>query len=504
MRLSPTYLRLVLAGLLFPYLFSCSRHSADLPVPTASVQAPELTISEVQTWYQQHYATTFSTSPATLSNGSSSRTAAGGSTPLRHTHLVWPRALTVGHGAQTLVLVPLAGDQAQALFAGHWQGTRYLVVTKKENQALDGNLLELLLRRTNTPVDTLALFTSLYRSYHAGQVAAPPQGEGYLIAYTPGYVHIAGKHFLNGQLLAGNVRLKFFPSSNSSHLKGGSATSPQVPNGSGTLPTSPIANATNGGCGTYYNSGNGEDEYIDTIDCGNYVYDGNPDPTMPDGGGYSGPGDYGGTSSGSSDGGSYDNGGGDSDYAVSNANSEYVDPNKKYTAAQTPPSATEYNCAELRNTHPDDRIQTSLGGVVNIDRFVYINQGYDRNAIIGQRGYQNIAPGISMSMGPNMRYIQDPLNPDVVIDLRHMLTVAYYGYAFGNSVEVIEGLGGHPGSYDHQDYFSNQLGYDFYRNYKDRIDTNPSYFAYYLSDYLKDASLRSPNTDPVAIDKQCP
>jgi len=308
MRLSPTYLRLVLAGLLFPYLFSCSRHSADLPVPTASVQAPELTISEVQTWYQQHYATTFSTSPATLSNGSSSRTAAGGSTPLRHTHLVWPRALTVGHGAQTLVLVPLAGDQAQALFAGHWQGTRYLVVTKKENQALDGNLLELLLRRTNTPVDTLALFTSLYRSYHAGQVAAPTQGEGYLIAYTPGYVHIAGKHFLNGQLLAGNVRLKFFPSSNSSHLKGGSATSPQVPNGSGTLPTSPIANATNGGCGTYYNSGNGEDEYIDTIDCGNYVYDGNPDPTMPDGGGYSGPGDYGGT--GDSGGGGGDSTGG--------------------------------------------------------------------------------------------------------------------------------------------------------------------------------------------------
>lgn len=201
-------------------------------------------------------------------------------------------------------------------------------------------------------------------------------------------------------------------------------------------------------------------------------------------------------------GGTGSNGGGDNDSAVSNSTFEYVDTSINLTAAPAPPDVTEYNCNELENRHPDD--PTQQGNVGNIDLFVNNYGGQDRNTIIGQRGYQHIAPGIDMSMGPITRYIQDPLNPNIIIDLRHMLTVAYYGPAFGNSVEVIEGLGGHPGSYDHQDYFSNQLGYDFYSNYKSRIDANPSYFAYYLSDYLKDVSLRTHNTDPAAIKQRCP
>lgn len=307
MRLALTYLRLALAGLLLFDLQSCSHNPADLPAPAATIQKQELTITEAQTWYQSNYASTFSSSS---SNSSSPASATSGSrnSSLSQTHLVWAHALTVGQGAQKLVLVPLVGDQT--LFAGRpWQGTRYLVVTKNDNQALDGNLLELLLRRTTTPVDTVALFTSLYHNYHEGHPAALGQGEGYIITYTPDYHYIAGKHFRNGQLLAGNARLKFFPTGSSSHLKGGSPTSPQAPSGSGTFPTGPIANATNGGtCMAYYNSGNGGGAYIDSIgDCGggNYVYDGNPDTTMPDiGGSYSGPGDYGGTGDSGGSGGS--------------------------------------------------------------------------------------------------------------------------------------------------------------------------------------------------------
>jgi hypothetical protein len=66
-------------------------------------------------------------------------------------------------------LVPLAGDHA--LFThSPYAGPRYLIVAKTATNALEGSLLEVLLRRTAAPIDTLALFTGLYRNYRSGHL----------------------------------------------------------------------------------------------------------------------------------------------------------------------------------------------------------------------------------------------------------------------------------------------------------------------------------------------
>ena len=111
---------------------------------------------------------------------------------------------------------------------------------------------------------------------------------------------------------------------------------------------------------------------------------------------------------------------------------------------------------------------------------------------------------VTLPMGPIVRYIQNPLNPSVVIDLRHMLVVAYHGSLFGNSVEIMQGLGGLTSAYDHQDYFSNQLGYDFYGQYDNQISANPTAFAAFVQQFLLDRAGRSRNTDPDLIKQRGP
>lgn len=117
---------------------------------------------------------------------------------------------------------------------------------------------------------------------------------------------------------------------------------------------------------------------------------------------------------------------------------------------------------------------------------------------------------ITLSKGPILRYIQDPKNPDVIIDLRHMLVVAYYGPSVGNSVEVIQGWNDEPSAYDHQDYYSNQLGYDFYHNYGSSVSSEPGRFLEFLNDFLTQPtngsglSNRSRNTNPALVNQRCP
>ncbi len=103
-----------------------------------------------------------------------------------------------------------------------------------------------------------------------------------------------------------------------------------------------------------------------------------------------------------------------------------------------------------------------------------------------------------------MRYIQDPLNSSVIIDLRHMLVVAYYGPKAGNSVEIFQGIGNQPSAYDHQDYFSNELGYNFYNIYGSVFATNPQRFVELLQTFLLDANARSRNSNPTLIQQRCP
>ncbi|UOQ53070.1 hypothetical protein [Hymenobacter cellulosivorans] len=112
-------------------------------------------------------------------------------------HLAWQRAVLVGQGSEQLMLVPLASDAA--LFANSdYTGARYVVVTRKADNTLEGNLVELLARRRDAPVDTTALFTQLYQNYRSGIWNASIQGDGLVSVYTADYEYLVGKRFRGG------------------------------------------------------------------------------------------------------------------------------------------------------------------------------------------------------------------------------------------------------------------------------------------------------------------
>lgn len=209
-----TRLRGILLALGLGAAQACSQRPADQPAPAGSPAGAALSVAEARAWYQATYAGSTAAAtpgpqlPATASAaGAAPGGAAPGGAPAA---LVWERALTVGAGSQQLVLVPLTGDAA--LFARRpYAGTRYLVVARTSPNALDGSLVEVLLRHTPAPLDTLALFVDLYRSYRSGQFAAPGAGEGYVFLYSADYRYQAGRPFRHGQFVRSSARLGFQP-----------------------------------------------------------------------------------------------------------------------------------------------------------------------------------------------------------------------------------------------------------------------------------------------------
>ena len=201
MKIISTCLRGVLVTLGIAATQSCSHQAKELPAPVAT----SVSISEAQNWYQTTYPGLLT---ATASDEATTSLAATIPTTTSMAQLVWQRALTAGTGAQQLILVPFAGDAA--LFAhGSVAGLRYLIVAKQAANTLDGKILEFLLPRTAQPVDTLALFTSLYRSYQRGSLVAPAQGEGYVFLYSATYQYLTGRRFEQGRFLPGATRLAF-------------------------------------------------------------------------------------------------------------------------------------------------------------------------------------------------------------------------------------------------------------------------------------------------------
>ncbi len=79
----------------------------------------------------------------------------------------------------------------------------------------------------------------------------------------------------------------------------------------------------------------------------------------------------------------------------------------------------------------------------------------------------------SQSGGPTSRYVVDPANSDRVIDMRHFLSIGDMGEAIGLGVEVMQSTrdSWRPSAFDLQDFYSNNLGQqfyesDFYQGYK--------------------------------------
>ncbi|MEM9648655.1 MAG: RHS repeat-associated core domain-containing protein [Bacteroidota bacterium] len=141
---------------------------------------------------------------------------------------------------------------------------------------------------------------------------------------------------------------------------------------------------------------------------------------------------------------------------------------------------------------PDDIINKSfaqLGSSQGEDLsylgdFTSANDGLTFNQVITQRKDRSKTSLGSQPGGPDIRYIQDPINPSAVIDLRHMLYIGSKGPYVGNSVELLQALGGQKSAGDFQDAYSNFLGYQFHNAYKSKLESNPTKFADYLTEFL--------------------
>ncbi|TGE15046.1 hypothetical protein [Hymenobacter elongatus] len=255
--------RALLPALLVLFFQSCAPSTEELPSPTTTFS---LTVSEARAWYNISFV-------PPVHSGSNTLIVQGNAIPnSTEAQLLWQQAISVRQGSEQLMLVPLANDQA--LFTGRsWQGLRCLIIAKKSNHVLDGNIVELLLRRTPTPIDTVTLFTKLYHSYQDGYLTAPSQGEGYVLLYSADYRYLTGRKFNGGKYITGVARLRFKPYATSNFTAQDNRTWQSTDSESG-------AHATNSACTDWYSGNTGE--YITTTgDCW-------PNDNTGYGGGYGG------------------------------------------------------------------------------------------------------------------------------------------------------------------------------------------------------------------------
>lgn len=392
--------------------------------------------------------------------------------------LDWDKAVALGEPA--VVLTPV--HEAQNLFKkSSYQGVRYVLITATDEQNKEATIAEVLakgVRRNEQQMQNLVL--NLYQKYKGKNAINQHDFRGFVFFYTVAY------QFVQGEAYVGNGRAP-----HPARLQARRRTAPRRPANS----TEPDGGMVALACTDYYDeSGN----YITTGgDCSTIPYDPDSGVDTPGGtGDWGGPTDPNGT--GGNEGGGYS----------TPPQWEYIDPTFTFTPTATPPpDVTQYNCDQLRLFHKDD----FQAAGVNLETFLNVNAGQSRSQVIAQRGYQQLAHGmVSLSMGPTLRYIRDPQNPDVFIDLRHMLVVAYYGPAAGNSVEVFQSEDGQASAFDHQDYYSNQLGYDFYNNYGSSVASEPGKFTELLEHFLTQPTSyrgvpnRSRNTDPALVNQRCP
>jgi hypothetical protein len=91
----------------------------------------------------------------------------------------------------------------------------------------------------------------------------------------------------------------------------------------------------------------------------------------------------------------------------------------------------------------------------------------------------------SQPSGPtSIRFVEDPLDADKYIDMRHMLVVGYeWGNLGGLGVEIVQ-LFRYPASaFNPQDFYSNSLGSQFENVFGTQLSNNPN-FVNYLGEFL--------------------
>ncbi|MFN3758365.1 MAG: hypothetical protein ACK4SF_04035 [Algoriphagus aquaeductus] len=164
--------------------------------------------------------------------------------------------------------------------------------------------------------------------------------------------------------------------------------------------------------------------------------------------------------------------------------------NCEYDPPTIPSPLKKLNCIQLKNTHG--------GQAKDISTFRNRYYGLTYESIVTERGNVSITGLNSQAGGPLLeyRYIQDPLNPSLIIDMRHMLVIGKLGRAVGESVEFIQYLGQYESAFDDQDYYSNELGYSFFQLYGEAVKRNPTATADYIVSFLANPSNRNTISSP--------
>jgi Ca2+-binding RTX toxin-like protein len=146
--------------------------------------------------------------------------------------------------------------------------------------------------------------------------------------------------------------------------------------------------------------------------------------------------------------------------------------------------------------------QKHLSTSVSIDKFVTYSQGKTLEQLQFENGsdpsifFQSISfPGtevapvtVQKGLGPKdqYRYIQDPNNPGMVIDMRHFIEAAQFPLSLGEwagaIVEIHQGTKGYPSAWEKEDYRSNFLGVVFRNNYYDPNGNINEQFSEFFTD----------------------
>lgn len=154
------------------------------------------------------------------------------------------------------------------------------------------------------------------------------------------------------------------------------------------------------------------------------------------------------------------------------------------------------------NNQPNREIQQNplmrhAAEAISLDEWLELNSGLTQDEIINQQPASNGFPG-----GPTARYVFDPLNPNAVIDMRHMLIVGKLGPVLGNANELLQLKTDPSSALDPQDFYSNKLGYRFYKYSEGKgamgwiinnLISSPNRYTNRLGSFLKNSAYRGNN-----------
>ena len=178
-------------------------------------------------------------------------------------------------------------------------------------------------------------------------------------------------------------------------------------------------------------------------------------------------------------------------FQVSDPPYEHINTALVLTSGASFTAPQSYNCAVLRSAPETRRL---LGS------FVQNNVDNPRSECVKQRGWYDrwFDGAVHFPKGPVERYVRDPLNSGVAIDLQRMLVLGNWPLDMVTSTEIMTAVTTADGyyGYNDRDFYSMQLGHDFYVNYANQLAGNPNNFAQLVSDFLNDPTQRTVYTSP--------